>query len=102
VVQPKCNDDLARAHEQDPQAFAAYCEKEMLAHLALADLELLTSVSACIRFCAPLCAALLGRPADDPAMARLLARLEAAPVHRAGGQQRRTRNLVPPAPAAAR
>lgn len=70
-------DDFARAHVQDPQAFAAYFEKEVLSHLSPADLELLTSVSACSRFCAPLCAALLGRAADDPAMGPLLARLEA-------------------------
>jgi LuxR family maltose regulon positive regulatory protein len=70
-------DDFARALVQDPQAFAAYFEKEVLAHLVPADLELLTSVSACSRFCAPLCAALLGRPVDDPTMAPLLARLEA-------------------------
>lgn len=78
-AQQECHapDDFARAHVQDPQAFAAYFEKEVLSHLSPADLELLTSVSACSRFCAPLCAALLGRPADDPAMAPLLARLEA-------------------------
>lgn len=70
-------DDFVRAQVQDPQGFAAYFEKEVLSHLAPADLELLTSVSACSRFCAPLCAALLGRPVDDPAMAPLLARLEA-------------------------
>lgn len=69
--------DFVRAHVQDPQAFAAYFEKEVLSHLSPADLELLTSVSACSRFCAPLCAALLGRPAGDTAMAPLLARLEA-------------------------
>ncbi|HSV58011.1 MAG TPA: LuxR C-terminal-related transcriptional regulator [Variovorax sp.] len=69
--------DFMRVHVQDPQAFAAYFEKEVLSHLSSADLELLTSVSACSRLCAPLCAALLGRPDGDPAMAPLLARLEA-------------------------
>ncbi|MGJ7566403.1 LuxR C-terminal-related transcriptional regulator [Variovorax sp. GB1R11] len=69
--------DFVRAHVQDPQAFAAYFEKEVLSRLAPADLELLISVSACSRFCAPLCAVLLGRPVDDAAMAPLLARLEA-------------------------
>ncbi|WP_228122024.1 LuxR C-terminal-related transcriptional regulator [Variovorax paradoxus] len=76
VGQGQVPGDFVRAHVQDPQAFAAYFEKEVLSHLAPADLDLLISVSACSRFCAPLCAALLGRPVDDPATAPLLARLE--------------------------
>ena len=62
---------------QDPQAFAAYFEKEVLSRLSPQELELLISVSACSRFCAPLCAVLLGLSESDVGMAPLLARLEA-------------------------
>ena len=95
--------DFVRTHVQDPQAFAAYFEKEVLSHLSPADLELLTSVSACSRFCAPLCAALLGRPAGDPAMAPLLARLEAENLFIVPIESTAERDhLVSPASAAAR
>ncbi|MDM0113988.1 LuxR C-terminal-related transcriptional regulator [Variovorax sp. J22R133] len=73
----KAPGDFVRTHVQDPQAFAAYFEKEVLSRLSPLELDLLISVSACSRFCAPLCAVLLGRPEGDPAMAPLLARLEA-------------------------
>ncbi|MEJ8847564.1 LuxR C-terminal-related transcriptional regulator [Variovorax rhizosphaerae] len=69
--------DFVRSHVQDPQAFAAYFDKEVLSRLTPLELDLLISASACSRFCAPLCAVLLGRPEADPAMAPLLARLEA-------------------------
>ncbi|MDM0072305.1 LuxR C-terminal-related transcriptional regulator [Variovorax sp. J31P207] len=68
--------DFVRTHVQDPQAFSAYFEKEVLSRLSPLDLDLLINVSACSPFCAPLCAALLGRPEGDAAMAPLLARLE--------------------------
>ncbi|MEJ8821063.1 LuxR C-terminal-related transcriptional regulator [Variovorax humicola] len=70
-------DDFARLQVQDPQAFAAYFDKEVLSRLSPLELDLLIRVSACSRFCAPLCAVLLGRPEGDAAMALLLARLEA-------------------------
>ncbi|WP_213957765.1 MULTISPECIES: LuxR C-terminal-related transcriptional regulator [unclassified Variovorax] len=73
----KAPGDFVRTHVQDPQAFAAYFEKEVLSRLSPLELDLLISVSACSRFCAPLCAVLLGRSEGDPAMAPLLARLEA-------------------------
>lgn len=61
---------------QDPQAFADYFEKEVLSRLSAPELELLIQVSACPRFCASLCAALLERPQEDVALHALLARLE--------------------------
>lgn len=61
---------------QDPQAFADYFEKEVLSRLSAPELELLIQVSACPRFCAPLCVALLERPQEDVALDALLARLE--------------------------
>ncbi|MDM0103451.1 LuxR C-terminal-related transcriptional regulator [Variovorax sp. J22R24] len=73
----KAPGDFVRTHVQDPQAFSAYFEKEVLSRLSPLELDLLICASACSRFCAPLCAALLGRPAGDPTMAPLLARLEA-------------------------
>lgn len=73
----KAPGDFVRTHVQDPQAFAAYFEKEVLSRLSPQELDLLISVSACSRFCAPLCAVLLGRPESDVGMAPLLARLEA-------------------------
>jgi LuxR family maltose regulon positive regulatory protein len=73
----KAPGDFMRTHVQDPQAFAAYFEKEVLSRLSAQELELLISVSACSRFCAPLCAVLLGLPEGDAGMAPLLARLEA-------------------------
>lgn len=69
--------DFGRAHVQDPQAFAAYFEREVLSRLAPNELELLISVSACNRFCAPLCAAMVGRPEAVEYVVSLLARLEA-------------------------
>ncbi|MDM0025530.1 LuxR C-terminal-related transcriptional regulator [Variovorax saccharolyticus] len=68
--------DFVRTHVQDPQAFAAYFEKEVLSRLSPVELELLIGVSACSRFCASLCAALAGRPEARADMAALLARLE--------------------------
>lgn len=66
----------AQIRIQDPQAFAFYFEREVLARLAPNELELLISVSACSRFCASLCAALVGRLEAVADMVALLARLE--------------------------
>ncbi len=62
---------------RDPQAFTRYFESEVLAHLALDDLELLTQVSVCNRFCASLCASLLGQLHAVAAMTSRLAKLDA-------------------------
>lgn len=54
--------DCAPVQVRDAGAFASYFEREVLARLAPADLELLTRVAVCQRICAPLCAAILGEP----------------------------------------
>ncbi|MBB3176649.1 LuxR C-terminal-related transcriptional regulator [Variovorax sp. Sphag1AA] len=73
----KVPSEFTRAHVQDAKTFASYFEREVLSRLAPQELELLISVSTCNRFCAPLCAALAGRPEAVQDMAALLARLEA-------------------------
>ncbi|WP_050982986.1 LuxR C-terminal-related transcriptional regulator [Cupriavidus basilensis] len=62
----------ARTEVRDARAFASYLEREVLLRLAPDDLELLTRISICNRFSAPLCATLLGMP---HAVARMMARL---------------------------
>lgn len=62
---------------QDPQTFAAYFEREVLALLGPTELETLISASACNHFCASLCAALAGRPDATVDLVSVLARLEA-------------------------
>lgn len=47
---------------RDARRFASYFEREVLVRLAPDDLEMLVSMSICQRFCAPLCADVLGRP----------------------------------------
>ncbi|MEJ8856599.1 LuxR C-terminal-related transcriptional regulator [Variovorax robiniae] len=69
--------DFVRAQVQNDQAFSAYFEREVLSRLAPAELELLINVSICNRFCAPLCAVLVGRDATVASMVVLLTRLEA-------------------------
>ncbi|WP_218508734.1 LuxR C-terminal-related transcriptional regulator [Variovorax sp. dw_308] len=54
------------------RAFASYCEREVLDQLSPEDLHLLTRMAVCQRFCASLCAALLGHP---HALARMMTRL---------------------------
>lgn len=76
-AKPMSGSEFARAHVQDARAFAAYFEREVLSRLAPTELELLISVSACNRFCAPLCAALVGRPDAEADSVALLSRLEA-------------------------
>ncbi|MGE8065258.1 LuxR C-terminal-related transcriptional regulator [Pseudomonas sp. NPDC089569] len=53
---------MAKARLRDNQAFTRFFEAEVLALLPPQDLELLQHLSVCNRFCASLCAALLGRP----------------------------------------
>ncbi|MGO4155289.1 LuxR C-terminal-related transcriptional regulator [Cupriavidus sp. YAF13] len=62
----------ARMEVRDARAFASYFEREVLQRLVPDDLELLTRISICNRFSAPLCATLLGTP---HAVARMMARL---------------------------
>ncbi|BDB27513.1 helix-turn-helix domain-containing protein [Cupriavidus sp. P-10] len=53
-------------------AFSGYFEREVLVHLAPANLDMLASVAICQRFCAPLCAEIVGRPtAIAPIQSRL-------------------------------
>ncbi|MNX31123.1 Serine/threonine-protein kinase PknK [compost metagenome] len=54
------------------RTFASYCEHEVLDRLSQEELHLLTRLAVCQRFCAGLCAALLGQP---HAVARMMARL---------------------------
>ena len=61
----------------DAQAFADYFEREVLVRLAPGDLELLTCVSICDRFCASLCANLMGQPHAFIRMSTRLVHLEA-------------------------
>ncbi|MND19961.1 Serine/threonine-protein kinase PknK [compost metagenome] len=61
-----------RVQVRDPGAFASYFEREVLVRLQAEDLRLLTRVSICERFCASLCATLLGQP---HAIARMLTQL---------------------------
>ena len=64
--------DPVHVQLRDARAFAAYFESEVLVRLAPDELNLLTRVAICNRFCAPLCAALLGEP---QALARMTTRL---------------------------
>ncbi|MGQ7819308.1 LuxR C-terminal-related transcriptional regulator [Metapseudomonas furukawaii] len=61
---------------RDANAFAGYFEREVLVRLAADDLALLSTVSICNRFCASLCATLLGVPQTVPRIMNRLARLD--------------------------
>lgn len=65
-----------RAQLRDYQAFAEYFESAVLARLAPSEVELLVHTAVCNRFCASLCAALVGRPEAISEAVALLARLE--------------------------
>jgi LuxR family transcriptional regulator, maltose regulon positive regulatory protein len=52
----------SREQIRDARAFASYFEREVLVRLSPHDLDLLTRVAVCSRFCASLCASLSGRP----------------------------------------
>lgn len=62
---------------RDPRAFASYFEREVLVQLAADDLDMLVRVAICHRFCAPLCASLLGQPQALSRIRTSLARFEA-------------------------
>jgi LuxR family maltose regulon positive regulatory protein len=61
---------------RDASAFADYFEREVLTHLASEDLAALSVTSICNRFCASLCATLLGTPQTLPKIMNRLARLD--------------------------
>lgn len=67
---------LPQEHLSDNQAFARFFETEVLSHLSPTDLELLLHTAVCSRFCAPLCATLVGRPEATGEARELLKRLE--------------------------
>lgn len=67
----------ANTQLHDAPAFAAFFEREVLAQLSPSELGLLISASACSRFNAGLCAALIDKPSADAEVLRLLHRLEA-------------------------
>lgn len=67
----------ARVQVRDAQTFASYFEREVLVRLTSDELHLLTRMAVCHRFCASLCATLLGRPDDAGEIAVRLAHLDA-------------------------
>lgn len=67
---------FARMQVRDAEAFARYFEREVLVNVAADDLELLTRAATCNRFCASLCATLLGQPQAVASMTSRLARLD--------------------------
>lgn len=66
------DDTFAPVQLRDARSFAAYFEREVLARLPADELRLMTRVAICNRFCASLCAHLLGEPF---ALARMTTRL---------------------------
>ncbi|MGY3694742.1 LuxR family maltose regulon positive regulatory protein [Bradyrhizobium sp. USDA 3240] len=65
----------SRSHLQDAQSFADYFEHEILSKLSNDERALLETASICTRFCASICAALLGREQDGASIEALLANL---------------------------
>lgn len=61
---------------RDASAFGDYFEREVLTRLASEDLAALSVASICNRFCASLCATLLGAPQSLPRILNRLARLD--------------------------
>ncbi len=68
--------NFARVQLRDARAFADYFESEVLRRLAADDLALLIRAAVCSRFCAPLVAALTGRPQAAAQMTTRLAQLD--------------------------
>lgn len=69
-----------RGQIQDQRTFGAYFEREILSRLSKDELSLLEMASICSRFCASLCAALLGRSDDAGDVSSLLTQLVARNV----------------------
>lgn len=61
---------------RDAVAFRRYLEQEVLARLTRGELDMLARVAPCSRFCASLCATLLGQPAAIAEALQALVRLE--------------------------
>ncbi len=61
---------------RDATAFARYVEREVLSRLSRPDLDLLARMAVCNRFCAQLCATLVGTPRAVAQMMTRLAGLE--------------------------
>lgn len=72
---PKDAKFVSRGQIQDEQSFTAYFEHEILSKLSKAEYALLEAASICNRFCASLCAALLGKEGDSDGIGSLLASL---------------------------
>ena len=64
--------DYLAVQMRDASSFAMYFEREVLTHLAAQDLDLLMHCAVANRFCASLCATLMGQP---QAVARMTSRL---------------------------
>ncbi|MFB9269810.1 LuxR C-terminal-related transcriptional regulator [Bradyrhizobium erythrophlei] len=64
-----------RGQIQDEQSFADYFEHEILSKLSKSECALLEAASICNRFCASLCAALLGKEESSARIEALLASL---------------------------
>jgi LuxR family maltose regulon positive regulatory protein len=67
---------LQRVQVRDASAFAQYFEEEVLVHMDPVDLDILSRASICNRFCAPLCARLMGKAGALAWMMNQLARLD--------------------------
>ena len=67
---------FTRVPMRDPEAFARYFDQEVLNRLSPGDLESLVRLSACERFCAPLCAALDDKRQSAGEAAAMLRRLQ--------------------------
>lgn len=63
---------------RDARGFASYFEREVLSGLASQDLDLLTAAAVGDRFCASLCAALVGEPHAVARMTTRLVRIDSA------------------------
>lgn len=68
--------DITLSTDGTAQVLARYFDKQVLAPLRADELELLVHAAPCQRFCAALCAALVGTPQAVDAIAALLQRLE--------------------------
>jgi len=75
-LKTKQGNGYARVEVRDAQGFASYFEREVLVRLAPDDLDLLTRMAGCNRFCASLCATLLGQPQAVARMSSRLAQLD--------------------------
>lgn len=74
-LRAKKGESYARVQVQDAQAFAEYFEREILVRLEPEELDLLTRVAVCTRFCASLCVAILGDPQSAPSVGSRLTHL---------------------------